>query len=106
MPYVIETSIGLDRMFLAILCNSFCEEKLKTGDARIVLKIPAVLAPLKAAILPLTKQDGLPRKAREIMKLLQPYFRCQYEEKNSIGKDIVDTMQLAHHIALLWMIKL
>ena len=86
VPYVIETSIGLDRMFLAILCNSFCEEKLKTGDARIVLKIPAVLAPLKAAILPLTKKDGLPSKAREIMKLLQPYFRCQYEEKDSIGK--------------------
>ena len=86
VPYVIETSIGLDRMFLAILSNSFCEEKLKNGDARIVLKIPAVLAPLKAAILPLTKKDGLPKKAREIMKLLQPYFRCQYEEKDSIGK--------------------
>ena len=86
VPYVIETSVGLDRMFLAVLSHSFCEEKLENGEERVVLKIPPVLAPLKAAILPLTKKDGMPKKAREIMKSLQPYFNCQYEEKDSIGK--------------------
>jgi glycyl-tRNA synthetase len=86
VPYVIETSIGLDRVFLAILSRSFCEEKLENGESRVVLKIPPVLAPLKAAILPLTKKDGLPKKAREIMNSLQLDFNCQYEEKDSIGK--------------------
>ena len=86
VPYVIETSIGLDRIFLAILSHSFTEEELKNGESRVVLKIPTVLAPLKAAILPLTKKDGLPEKAREIMNALQVDFNCQYEEKDSIGK--------------------
>ena len=86
VPYVVETSIGLDRMFLAVLSNSFNEEALENGESRVVLKIPAILAPLKAAILPLTKKDGMPEKAREIMKLLQIDFNCQYEEKDSIGK--------------------
>ena len=86
VPYVVETSIGLDRMFLAILSHSFMEEDLENGESRVVLKIPAVLSPLKAAILPLTKKDGLPEKAREIMKSLQVDFNCQYEEKDSIGK--------------------
>ena len=86
VPYVVETSIGLDRMFLAVLSNSFCEEKLDNDETRIVLKIPPILAPLKAAILPLTKKDGMPKKAREIMKSLKLYFNCQYEEKDSIGK--------------------
>ena len=86
VPYVVETSIGLDRMFLAVLSNSFREEELENGESRVVLKIPAVLAPLKAAILPLTKKDGMPEKAREIMKMLQIDFNCQYEEKDSIGK--------------------
>jgi glycyl-tRNA synthetase len=86
VPYVIETSIGLDRMFLTVLSHSFREEKLENGESRVVLKIPAVLAPLKAAILPLTKKDGMPEKAREIMKSLQIDFNCQYEEKDSIGK--------------------
>ena len=86
IPYVVETSIGLDRMFLAILSNSFQEEKLENGDERVVLKIPPVLSPIKAAILPLTKKDGMPEKAREIMKSLQIDFNCQYEEKDSIGK--------------------
>ena len=86
VPYVIETSIGLDRMFLTILSHSFCEEKLKNGESRVVLKIPTFLAPLKAAILPLTKKDGMPEKAREIMRSLQNDFNCQYEEKDSIGK--------------------
>jgi glycyl-tRNA synthetase len=86
VPYVVETSIGLDRMFLAVLSNSFNEEALENGESRVVLKIPAILAPLKAAIMPLTKKDGMPEKAREIMKLLQIDFNCQYEEKDSIGK--------------------
>ena len=86
MPYVVETSIGLDRMFLTVLSHSFREENLENGESRVVLKIPALLAPLKAAILPLTKKDGMPEKAREIMKSLQLDFSCQYEEKDSIGK--------------------
>jgi glycyl-tRNA synthetase len=73
-------------MFLAVLSNSFHEEDIENGESRVVLKIPAVLAPLKAAILPLTKKDGMPEKAREIMKSLQLDFNCQYEEKDSIGK--------------------
>ena len=86
VPYIVETSIGLDRMFLAVLSHSFLQEDLENGESRVVLKIPAVLAPLKAAILPLTKKDGMPEKAREIMKSLQLEFNCQYEEKDSIGK--------------------
>ena len=86
VPYVIETSIGLDRMFLTILSNSFKEEELENGERRIVLKIPSFLAPIKAAVLPLTKKDGMPQKAREIMQKLQSNFNCQYEEKDSIGK--------------------
>ena len=86
VPYVVETSIGLDRMFLTVLSHAFREEQLENGESRVVLKIPALLAPIKAAILPLTKKDGMPEKAREIMKSLQIDFNCQYEEKDSIGK--------------------
>lgn len=86
VPYVVETSIGLDRMFLAMLSNSYNEEKLEDGSERVVLKLPAVLAPVKAAILPLVAKDGLPEKAREILQNLRYDFYCQYEEKDSIGK--------------------
>ena len=86
VPYVIETSIGLDRMFLTILSNSYKEEQLENGESRIVLKIPSFLAPIKAAVLPLTKKDGMPQKARKIMQELQSNFNCQYEGKDSIGK--------------------
>ena len=86
IPYVVETSIGLDRMFLSVLSHAFCKEKLENGESRSVLKIPAFLAPIKAAILPLTKKDGMPEKARAIMKSLRINFNCQYEEKDSIGK--------------------
>jgi len=86
VPYVIETSIGLDRMFLAVLSYAFTEEKLEDGSERIVLKIPPVLAPIKAAVFPLTKKDGLPDKAREIMDKLKYNFNCHYEEKDTIGK--------------------
>lgn len=86
VPYVIETSIGLDRMFLAILSNAIQNEKLEDGSERVVASIPAFLAPYKAAILPLTKKDGLPDKAREILNQLKLNFNCQYDEKDSIGK--------------------
>ncbi len=88
VPYVVETSIGLDRMFLAILSTSYTEEILEDGSERTVLKIPAALAPYKVAILPLLKKEdsGLPQKAREILRLLQLDFNCQYDEKDAIGK--------------------
>jgi glycyl-tRNA synthetase len=86
VPFVIETSVGLDRMFLSVLSSAYTNEILEDGSERVVLKIPAVLAPYKAAILPLIKKDGLPEKAREIMKDLQFDFNLQYDEKDSIGK--------------------
>ncbi|PKP50866.1 MAG: glycine--tRNA ligase [Bacteroidetes bacterium HGW-Bacteroidetes-11] len=86
VPYVVETSIGLDRTFLAILSNAYTEEKLEDGSDRIVMKLPAILAPVKAAILPLVAKDGLPEKARQIMDELKYDYNCQYEEKDSIGK--------------------
>jgi len=86
IPFVVETSVGLDRMFLSVLASSYTEEKLEDGSDRVVLKIPAPLAPNKVAILPLMKKDGLPEKAKEIMDLLKFDFRCFYEEKDAIGK--------------------
>jgi glycyl-tRNA synthetase len=85
-PYVVETSIGLDRMFLAIFSNSLVEEELDNNTTRIVLKLPAVLAPTKAAILPLVKKDGLPEVARQIMKDLSWDFNVFYDEKDAVGK--------------------
>jgi glycyl-tRNA synthetase len=85
-PYVVETSIGLDRMFLAVLSYAYHEEKLEDGSERVVLRIPPVLAPYKAAVLPLVAKDGLPEKAREVMDTLKFEFMCQYEEKDSIGR--------------------
>ncbi len=86
VPFVVETSIGLDRMFLAILSESFDEETLEDNSQRVVLRIPSFLAPIKAAVMPLTKKDGLPEKAREIMNTLKFDFDLQYDEKDSIGK--------------------
>ena len=86
VPYVIETSIGLDRMFLAILSMAYDEEKLEDGSERVVLRIPPILAPVKAAILPLVKKDGLPEQARQVLAGLATAFNCQYDEKDSIGK--------------------
>lgn len=86
IPYVVETSVGLDRMFLSVLSTSYKEEKLEDGSERVVLKIPAPLAPNKVAILPLMKKDGLPEKAMEIMNNLKFDVRCFYEEKDAIGK--------------------
>ena len=86
VPYVIETSIGVDRMFLLTMAAAYDEEVVEGGETRVVLRIPPALAPVKLAILPLTKKDGMPEKAREIMKTMQMDFNCQYEEKDSIGK--------------------
>ena len=88
VPYVVETSIGLDRMFLAILSSAFTEETLEDGSERTVLKLPAALAPYQVAVLPLLKKEdsGLPTKAREILTELKFDFNCQYDEKDAIGK--------------------
>jgi len=86
-PYVVETSIGLDRMFLSVISNAYREEVVEsTGEERVVLKIPPILAPVKLAVFPLIKKDGLPEKAREIMDKLKFDFNCQYEEKDTIGR--------------------
>ena len=85
-PYVIETSIGVDRMFLSIMCHSYTEEKLENGESRVVLRLPEAHAPVKCAVLPLVKKDGLPEKAREIVNELRFHFNTNYEEKDSIGK--------------------
>ena len=73
-------------MFLSVMCHSYQEEKLENGETRVVLKLPAALAPVKLAVLPLVKKDGLPEKAREIMDDLKFHFNCKYDEKDSIGK--------------------
>ena len=86
VPYVVETSIGLDRMFMAILCHAYKEEQLKDGSTRTVLSIPAPLAPYKVAVLPLLKKDGLSEKGREVFNSLKKHFMCQYEEKDAIGR--------------------
>lgn len=86
VPYVVETSIGVDRMFLSVMSASYCEEQLESGESRVVLKLPAALAPVKLAVMPLVKKDGLPEKAREVVDSLKFQFNCQYDEKDSIGK--------------------
>ncbi len=86
VPYVLETSIGLDRMFLAVFSNSLQEEELENGTTRTVLKIPAVLAPTKAAILPLLKRDGLPEVAEKLVEELKWDFNIAYDEKDAVGR--------------------
>ena len=86
VPYVIETSIGVDRMFLSIMAASYEEQQLEGGDSRVVLHLPPVLAPNKVAVLPLVKKDGLPEKAAEVMNMLKFDFKTVYDEKDSIGK--------------------
>ena len=85
-PYVLETSIGLDRMFLAVFSNSLVEEELENNTTRTVLKLPAVLAPVKAAIFPLVKKDGLPEVAKQIVDDLKYDFNVFYDEKDAVGK--------------------
>ncbi len=86
VPYVVETSVGLDRMFLAVMSASYKNEKLEDGSERVVLSLPAQLAPYKVAVMPLTKKDGLPEKATDILNDLRFDFNCQYDEKDSPGK--------------------
>ncbi len=90
VPFVVETSIGVDRMFLQVLSASYHEEEVADAngqkDIRVVLRIPAQLAPVKLAVMPLVKKDGLPEKAREIIDDLKFDFNCMYDEKDSIGK--------------------
>ncbi len=86
IPYVVETSVGLDRTLLAVYSTAYNEEKLENGEERVVLKLPAFLAPVKLAVLPLVKKDGLPEVGRKIMDDLKMNFNCQYDEKDSIGK--------------------
>lgn len=89
IPYVIETSVGLDRLFLSVMCAAFKEEEVGEGDkkdTRVVLQIPPVLAPYKLAVFPLTKKDGLPEVARKIIDDLKLDYNCFYEEKDAIGK--------------------
>jgi glycyl-tRNA synthetase len=86
IPFVIETSIGLDRTFLAMMSFAYTEEKLEDGSERVVMKIPPFLAPIKAAVLPLVAKDGLPEKGREIFDSLKFDYMCQYEEKDSMGR--------------------
>ena len=90
VPFVIETSIGVDRMFLQVISASYFEEEVETAtgekDTRVVFRIPPALAPVKLAVMPLVKKEGLPEKAREIIEALKFDFNCQYDEKDSIGK--------------------
>lgn len=89
IPYVVETSIGLDRFFLTVLSNALVYEDLSTDekkDSRVVMKFHPAIAPVKAAILPLTRKDGLPEKAKELLTKLKIDYNVQYEERDSIGK--------------------
>ncbi len=89
VPYVVETSIGLDRAVMMVLSEAYKEEDLSVEgkeDSRVVLSLPPMLAPVKLAIFPLTKKDGLPEIARDLMNECRPHFRCFYEEKDAIGK--------------------
>ena len=86
VPYVVETSVGLDRMFLAVFSKALQEETLEDGSTRTVLRLPSVLAPTKAAVLPLVKKDGLPEVAREIIEDLKWDFNVAYDEKDAVGR--------------------
>jgi glycyl-tRNA synthetase len=85
-PYVVETSVGLDRMFLAVFSKALQEEVLEDGSTRTVLRLPSVLAPTKAAVLPLVKKDGLPEVARKIIDDLKWDFNVAYDEKDAVGR--------------------
>lgn len=86
VPYVVETSVGLDRLFLSVLSAALKEETLEGGETRTVLSLPPALAPYKAAIFPLVKKDGLPELAESIMKSLKFDFNVTYDEKDTVGK--------------------
>ena len=84
--YVIETSIGLDRMFLSILSYSYFNEKLEYGSSRVVLRIPKQIAPIKLAVFPLVKKDGLPEIAKELLNEFSSEVNLSYDEKDAIGR--------------------
>ena len=86
IPYVVETSVGLNRTILAVLCNAYKNEKLEDGSERVVLSLPPFLAPVQIAVFPLMKKDGLGEKAYEVFNSLKWDFKCFYEEKDNIGK--------------------
>lgn len=86
IPYVVETSIGVDRLFLSVMCGAYCEETTENRETRVVLKLHPALAPVKLAVLPLVRKDGLDEKARSVAEQLRFNFACQYDEKDSIGK--------------------
>ena len=86
VPYVVETSVGLDRMFLSVFATALQEETLEDGSTRTVLRLPSVLAPTKAAVLPLVKKDGLPEVARKIIDELKWDFNVAYDEKDAVGR--------------------
>ena len=86
VPYVVETSIGVDRMFLQVMSAAYTEETLDGGDSRVVLKFPPALAPIKVAVLPLVKKDGMPEVARKIVDELKYDYNVVYDEKDSVGK--------------------
>ena len=83
-------------MFLSIMAAAYCEETLEGGDSRVVLRLPAALAPVKVAVMPLVRKDGLPEKAREIIDNLRFDFKCQYDEKDPIGKRYHAKIKHAH----------
>jgi glycyl-tRNA synthetase len=86
VPYVVETSVGLDRLFLAVLSSALVEEPLENGETRTFLNLPPALAPYKAAVFPLVKKDGLPELAESIVKTLKYDFMLAYDEKDTVGK--------------------
>ena len=86
VPYVVETSIGVDRMFLQVMSAAYTEETLDGGDSRVVLRLPAALAPVKVAVLPLVKKDGMPEVAQRIVDELKYDYNVIYDEKDSVGK--------------------
>ena len=86
VPYVVETSIGVDRMFLQVMSAAYTEETLEGGDSRVVLRFPAALAPVKVAVLPLVRKDGMPEVAQKIVDLLKYDYNVVYDEKDSVGK--------------------
>lgn len=86
VPYVVETSVGLDRLFLAVLSSALKEEKLENGETRTLLSVPAALAPYKAAVFPLVKKDGLPELATKIFSELRLHYNVDYDEKDTVGR--------------------
>ena len=85
LPYVVETSVGLDRTILMLLCEAYREEEVE-GEQRVVMKFHPNVAPIKVGVFPLVKKDGMPEKALEIYRMLKKRFNVFYDEKGSVGK--------------------